>query len=755
MRGRKILSALLSAALTVALAAPALAETQSADQALVAVTAKVKATLALDTELFTEFQGYADEDVLLGKRWNLEWSGDGVWLSITADDSGKIYSYNRSESVSDPVVMEDRYMGGKLNIPRLPEDKSQAAHQTAVNFLNKVLETPVETVELENNYSPSLRQSTYRYSGQVLLNGLESPIKCSVTVRASDLAVTRFWRTDQSSGYLGGVPAAATSVSGATARLALTGTVEMKARYVLGEDGKTAKVQYLPVYGDDYYVDGVTGKLVNLTELRKKLWESGGSANKVMYTNAAMDTAAPEAAMDLAAGLTQAEKDGAAILEGALSKEELDKIVQNAWPEIGLDQYTLASASYSLSKKDLPDGQGRTNQDYDITCRLTYGKQEGQVSRNKYLTVDAKTGKLQSLYSRRYYRGEGKETLRYANTLLQSQAKADAILQAFAGKNYAVMGLFDSLDAQAHEGWEHTYSYQHTDGTYFYDGNSYTVGVDALDGTISQLSGYFNEDVVLDTPDSVISAQKATEIYANAMAMPYSYLEVPVSISLAPSDVMPLLKEAGYSFVLALKTGYTLTQPKNQYISGVDAQTGEVVKHDYTPGEREGITYDDIQGHWTAQAADALAVFDIGLRGGSLKPGDTLIQVDMIALLASVDGYAYDPTAASKEETDWLYNHAYSLGLVTPETRNESKAVTRGELVRVILDAAGYERVAALPGIFRCDFADSAAIPAGEMGYAALAQGLGLVKGGSDGSYAAGRAATRAEAIAMLYQYMK
>ncbi len=63
--------------------------------------------------------------------------------------------------------------------------------------------------------------------------------------------------------------------------------------------------------------------------------------------------------------------------------------------------------------------------------------------------------------------------------------------------------------------------------------------------------------------------------------------------------------------------------------------------------------------------------------------------------------------------------------------------------------------MAVLPGIYRCDFADSAAIPAQELGYAALAQGLGLVKGGADGAYAAGRSITRAEAVAMVYQYMK
>ncbi len=281
------------------------------------------------------------------------------------------------------------------------------------------------------------------------------------------------------------------------------------------------------------------------------------------------------------------------------------------------------------------------------------------------------------------------------------------------------------------------------------------MGVDATDGTISCLEGSFDEDITLDVPKAIVAPNEAAEAYAAAMDMPLAYLEVPVSISLAGNDLRPLLKEAGYSYVLALKTGYAFQQPKDRYIRSVDAVTGEVVANENVEVPENAITYDDLGGHWVKTAADALAVFNIGLAGGSLKPGDQLTQLDMIALLTSVDGFWFDPQEASKETLDSLYNHAYYLGLVTPETRDEDKPITRGELVKLILDAAGYTRIAGLQGIFRCDFADAAAISANDLGYAALAQGLGLVKGGSDGAYAGERVATRAEAIAMLYQYMK
>lgn len=751
MRGRKLLALALCAALTLGLAVPALAA-ETDDQALMAVTAKVKEALGLDTQEFDDFQGWADEDALLGKRWNLEWRRDGSQLSITVDDKGKVYGYNRFDTVSDPVIAESWYMGGKLNIPRLPQDKSAAAFEAAKAFLVKALESGLESVELDNGYAPSLRQDSYRYSGAVRLNGHPSPIKCSITVRASDLAVTHFWRNDQSTGYLGGVPSAASNRTEAQARALLRPTIDMKAQYVLEPDGKAAMVRYIPVDGDDYYVDGKSGQLVNLTELYKNLREGGGGANKYQFSVA-------EAAADMAAmtngSLTQAEKEGAAILTGALSKEELDKALKGAWPEMGLGSYTLSAASYSVSPRDIPDDQERTPDDYNVSCRLTYSKQEGQLIRTKLVTVEAKTGQLKSLRSSRSYRGEGKDTYNVNVSFVTAQPTADTVMKAFAASRAGALALADSVDAREQNVWEHVYYYQQTAGGYFYPGNYYTIGIDATDGTISRVDHNFDDDVVLQVPGKVVTKDQAIDAYLAAMAVPYGYLEVPVSISVAGSDVMPLLKEAGYSYVLSLKNGYTLAQPDNAWVEGVYAESGEAVVRTYDPQEQAGLAYDDLEGHWVKTAADALALFGIGLGGGSLKPGQTLTQLDMVALLASVEGYSYDPAAATKDETDWLYNRGYSMGIVTPETRDEGKAVTRGELVKVILDAAGFERVAALSGIFRCDFSDAATLGSEHMGYAALAQGLGLVNGGSAGAYAPDRQATRAEAIAMLYQYMK
>lgn len=92
------------------------------------------------------------------------------------------------------------------------------------------------------------------------------------------------------------------------------------------------------------------------------------------------------------------------------------------------------------------------------------------------------------------------------------------------------------------------------------------------------------------------------------------------------------------------------------------------------------------------------------------------------------------------------YYRAYRLGLLSPAERDDEAVLTRGELVRMLLDAAGYGPAARLEGIFACGYDDEARIPAEELGYAAIAQALGM----ASGSYNASRSATRGEAASML-----
>ena len=182
----------------------------------------------------------------------------------------------------------------------------------------------------------------------------------------------------------------------------------------------------------------------------------------------------------------------------------------------------------------------------------------------------------------------------------------------------------------------------------------------------------------------------------------------------------------------------------------MDAKTGELVSPKQP--ESDQMTYDDLEGHWAQAIFNELAQYQVGWRGGKAQPDLSLTQKDFIILLASADGYYYHPET---EDVEFLYHYAIDRGILTKEERQDDKVLTRAEMVKLLLNSLGYGPVANLPGIFRCGFADAAAIPEADLGYAALAQGLGIVTGDSEGNYAPVRPAVRSEAAAILWQYMK
>lgn len=747
MRGRKFLAMVLCFALGMGVAAPALAAGEVDDAALKAVTQKVKATLGLDTEIYTDFEGTAQEDALMGRRWDLNWWGDGVSLSIQADDNGKIYYYNRNDLYEEPVADNAYYRGSGFSIPSLPKADPKEAAQVAQNFLNAVLDGPVETALVEEDESiAALWQGSASFSANLSLYGIPSPIRCNVQVRSGDNEVTYFYRSDRYRAFVGTLPNADTNVTEVQARRHLRSTFHMEPFFMLEEDGVTARVVYQPVFGDDYYVDGKTGELVNLTELRQAL--STDRKNMLFGGNMA-----PEAAMDAAEGaLTKVEVEGAAKLAGALSKEDLDRAIQSAWPEFGLDRYTLDGASYSVQEISEKDALVK---EYDVTARLTYKQQLTDGAAWKYVTVNAKTGEVQDLYGWRPVQETVLPSVRRQTAL----ATANRVLSTFAGEPYAQLALYEpqsTQEATLRDATQFSFTFAQTAYGFFYLGNQYTVAVDGVDGSISCLSGGFDTSVVLQDPGPEAhhtTEAQARDTYLAALKVDYHYLEVPAGVKSLDRDLQNRLKDL-YDYVTTLRPGFELVSDWS--VRGVYLDDGTLSKQDWSPADENAITYDDVAGTWVQEAAETLAKYGIGFAGGSLKAAEALTQLDMISLLCSVEQHDAVPLAREDQQmVDDLYQRAYRMGLLSPQERAEDKVITRGTLVRVILKANGYERLAALPGIFRCDFSDAAEISEADMGYAAIAQGLGLVRGGSDGAFAGGRDITRGEAVAMLYQYMK
>lgn len=728
---KKLLSLLLSVLLFTGAALPAAAaEEADADAKLAEITQSVKDTLSLDTDGYSYFEGnYSDQE--LASLWDLYWDGESGSLSVTALEDGTITSYYLYDNEVDSASPQ--------GLPTFPQGDPDAAMAAAQAFLDKVLVQGTESVVLEDPGEPtSLNSTTFRFSGTILLNGLPSPLSYSLTVRASDNQVTRFWRDAPETTFLGEIPGADAKATPAEAAAALKSTLSLRLEYILpdGDSTPQAVLCYLPNSGHEFYVDAQSGQLVDLTALEEEMYRFAGMGGTAGDSGAASDTAA-----ETEESLSEAEQAGIAQMEGVLSSQTLDSALR-AVTEYGLAGYELVSARFSV-------GTAEGDEAAPVTCALRYSKSGDKGVATRSFTVDARTGEVQRLSSYIPWSEDDQAVL----TQAEAQAKAEAFLKARFGDRYSHLALYETpgqeavpLDSDASvSAWSFRFARQ--ENGYFFPDQYFTVRVDSTDGSVCGLSYYYDEAVTFASPEGVLSADAALDAWMDTYTVTLGYLLVPEKLT-GSDAVSQRLIQMGFASFYHLKLGYALEREDS--LRGIDAKSGEPVGYAWQTAD-SGLTYSDIAGTWAEADVLRLAQFNIGYAGGVFQHTKELTQWDLVCLLYSLDLYPLDPAAATEEERDSAYAAAYRMGALSPAERDDGVVLTRSQLVRCLLDAAGYGSVARLEGIFTCYYTDRASIPAGELGYAALAQGLGLISGTYNGT----AAATRGQAAAMLCRLME
>lgn len=710
---KRVLSALLAPMLLLAMAAPGMAAAGGdSAQRLTAVTEKVKSSLGLDTRRYKNFSGQLTEGEL-APTWRLSWSGEDGSLEITATESGKILSYYL---YSD----DENRDSAPLSLPKRDPARAKAA---AAVFLEKVLDA-YESVDLEDaaDQSVSLRQTRYYFRGTVKLNGCPSPLSFSLAVRSSDYAVAQFRRDCLESGYLGSLPAANFRTSQSQAEPLLQSTLSMRLEYVLEDEGNRAVLRYLPNAIHKFYVDDATGALVDLTKLYEGL-EGGDRKGSASMS--------PETGADASAGgnsLTQAEQLGADKLKGTLSREALDQKAR-AVTQLGLDSYTLASASYREEELE-PDAPA-------IIAQLSYAKRVEDGTFRRIVTLDAKTGGLLRVYSSRPQAPDEENKVsedaarKTAEAFLSAQQKSRfAQCAAYAGD------LGDQRENGRYGAWRFQYARQ--EQGYFFPHDQFTVEIDAADGSVSSYAQSWSKNVRFDSTRGIISEEQAFGAYYKTFRLVKGYVAVPQKLDLSDPEHAPLV-EMGYRALNSLKLGWQLSATERSAL-GIDAKTGQPVLREESSGGT--LTYSDLEGSQAKQAVEALAEYGIGYAGGRFRPEKQLTQLDLAALLASTQGLVIDPDNLAEGDADRVYRAAYGMGALRREDRNDGKVLSRLDVIRCLLDAGGYGPAARLQGIYRTDFSDAGDIPDDLLGYAALAQALKL----ADGRLNPGQSAARTDA---------
>lgn len=399
--------------------------------------------------------------------------------------------------------------------------------------------------------------------------------------------------------------------------------------------------------------------------------------------------------------------------------------------EYGLEGYALTSSRYQLLEESDEEDQ--------ILCHLMYSRSDGERLYRRTFSVDACTGEVQSLSSSAPWDEDRTPAL----TLEEAQAQAEAFLASYYGAHASHLALYDSSAAAAEGAPFYSFTFARQENGIFFPEDCYTVGIDVTDGSVSGLNFRYHEAVSFQSPEGIVDADTAQSAWMGTYEVSLSYLLVPRPLEDGdPAEAR--LTQLGLTHFYGLELGYALERREGSWI-GVDARTGDPIQSTHTA--EEGPSYHDLEGHWAQEAVERLAQYGVGYASSRFQPDKALTQADLVCLLASTRGWLLlDPEQASAQELDEAYSAVYRMGALKRQDREDIRLLTRGDVVQMLLDAAGYGRVARLEGIFTCSFSDRAAIPDSELGYAALAQALGLAQG----TYAGERTATRAEAAVML-----
>lgn len=603
------------------------------------------------------------------------------------------------EATSQGQVMEYRLDDGDYSsqepgfAPSVPKVSDAQALKLAQAFIDKLL-LEGESVKLDASQISRGGDEIWFYF-DIALHGLPSPLFGRITLDGEDGTVISYRRTNPEH-YRGGVDNPKPSVTLEQGRGTLQGTQKLQLEYTRqmenGTESRQAHLRYVPVSGDNYVVDAFTGKAVNLSQLWQEYYEESG------------DQESGGSKSDAGGGLSKVELEGLGKLDQVLEEKELDSLLRQM-PQLALQDFQLAETAYYYNKED-----------DRYTASLSYTRQKGEVREYKIATVNASDGQLIRFFA---FGDEEREALEGEAAM----AKGRAFLETYFPQQFSQVGTYEGSSLQG----EGVVLVRQANGVPFPE-NYYRMSFDKQTGDLLSFRGQWDEDVTFAGKEGIISLEQAENIWKEARPVELGY-------SAAPTD-------QGDKLMLA----YQYTEEAKQ-VYGVDALSGEALRNQW---EQVQVSYTDVKEGDSEILA--LAQMGVGFKSDLFQKDKALTQADLLAFLVSAQGQYYDPQVP--EELESLYWSAYELGILEKNQRQEDALITRGQLVKIILDMSGYGKAAGMWQIYQCNFSDAGKIPKEYYGYAAIAQGLGMVKGNGSGRFAAQDTATREQMALMFYRFM-
>lgn len=734
---KKVLCLILALTLCLGLVMPAAAESEPADEQMKAVTLKVKKTLGI-TDDYTTFNG---DSCVRGQQtwWQLSWSKDGEELSVICDDAGKVFCCERW------FAEEDYRYSDKLHFPDFTWDTAEAAAEA---FLSKVLDGN-EAFVPEKRGDSLHPTSRYTLSGFLTLNGVDTEVYVNLTFRTSDGQLLSFYRRDTEVFVTGGVPSPTPAVSAGEALGKFREALDTDLYWDYTDYEKhEARLMYAFSLRWGAMVDAQTGEL----QFRQEGYRSYDDAK-----NAAAEPEEAPAAVDM--GLTPQEIAGAEKFKDVLDGEALKAALMKESAFGITEDFVLGTVSYRAAQPSVDPAileAGETADDqvtaYFLVSKVLTGPEYGLTQEEydgliadgytptvrKSVTADARTGEVLSLYTS--YNGFGWKESKDA-----SPADLPAGALDFLQRKYPDWLPLCELKSSSRSDWSvavDSYTYVRMEAGYPCPMNSISLSVNAATGCVDSFSAAWDEELTFGPSGPVVGETAAQDAFLSCYTAHLTYV-------LLQEDVQDWQSPRRRVLVYLPDSG-------GSWVSRVDAVTGEPDRQ--TVSTELTIAYGDLSGSYARKEIEKLAAYGVGFAGvKEFRPKAAVTELDMILFMLSATGRQLDYSDyenADEETLKPLYREAKARGFIATAEQQPSRTVTRSELCRCFVGLSGLTEAAEMRDIFRCGFTDDQDIPAADLGYVALAKGLGVVQGDAKGAFRPLDGATRQELALMLYRYL-
>jgi len=441
------------------------------------------------------------------------------------------------------------------------------------------------------------------------------------------------------------------------------------------------------------YIDALSGEAIKPISPKYDRYLSKNEA--------AMDSAAPIVS---GGGFSKAELSELEKIAGLLTEEEAVGLIKNN-PILSIEKD--ASLAYtSLYGAD----------DDKFIYSMRFETPDGD---RMNVTFDAKTGEISS-FNRSYaeYKDYKDKTA--------DEAKAKQYVASLASEYYSED---DSGEYRLEENNNPEFTFvRYINNIPFYN-DSISIRISPEDNAL--LSYYFSRtDVEFPYPDSILSEKEGCDRLFEQVDYDLFYYPACSGEKMDYCDIVHLV--------------YILDESKNHTIY---ADSGNLVN-----GSSESeITgeYTDISGHWAEKIITELARYSIGFADDEFRPDDVIVQKDYIELLTSVVARNYPVVIAKNHNYENTYSYASRRNIIKPGEEAPEDAVTREKAAVYMIRAIDLEPVAQLEDIYRPMYSDVTE----NTGYISLLTGMKIVNG-FDGYFNPQKQITRAEAMAMIYNYL-